>query len=166
MIMIKAHSKQGNEGEELVLHVECSTIIHAPQPQVIATYRDYCQWPRIFPTIRAVRATRVEAGRQTLAIDHREGPVVNILADVAPDEIELKEWKRRYTATFRNRFQPIPEGTRYTLQADLHLKGAYRLLTPFIRGYVRRQMERLVLQPMKKVMENQGDTPEPGTGAA
>jgi hypothetical protein len=88
-----------------------TAIIHAPQPQVIATYRDYRQWPQIFPTIRAVRATRVEAGRQTLAIDHREGPVVNILADVAPDEIELKEWKRRYTATFRNRFQSIPKGT-------------------------------------------------------
>lgn len=140
-----------------MLHVELSTIIHAPQPQVIATYRDYRQWPRIFPTIRAVRVMRVEAGQQTLAIDHREGPVVNMLADVAPDEIELKEWKRRYTATFRNCFQSIPEGTRYTLRADVQLKGVYRFLAPFIRGYVRRQMEQFVLQPMKAIMENQGD---------
>jgi hypothetical protein len=41
----------------------------------------------------------------------------------------------------------------------VQLKGAYRLLAPFIRGYVRRQMERLVLRPMKEAMENQGDHP-------
>lgn len=136
-----------------MLHMETAIVIHAPQPQVLATYRDYRNWPRIFPTIKRVRLTREQPGQQVLEIDHREGRVVNILTDIAPGEIELKEWKRRYDATFLNRFQAIPDGTRFTLRADIALKGVYRLLAPFVRWYVRRQMVTLVLEPMRMAAE-------------
>ena len=136
-----------------MLHMETAIVIHAPQPQVLAIYRDYRNWPRIFPTIKRVRLTREQPGQQVLEIDHREGRVVNILTDVAPGEIELKEWKRRYDATFLNRFQAIPDGTRFTLRADIALKGVYRLLAPFVRWYVRHQMVTLVLEPMRMAAE-------------
>jgi hypothetical protein len=48
-----------------------------------------------------------------------------------------------------NRFQVVPGGTRLTVGADIYLKGWARLLRPFLRGYVRRQIERLQLQPVK-----------------
>ena len=132
-----------------MVHIETSIVIHAPPEHVMAAYRDYHHWPQIFPTIKGVRLTREQPGQQVLEIDHQEGRVVNVLTDIAPDEIELQEWKKRYDATFRNCFQPIPAGTRYTLCADIALKGFYRLLTPFVRGYIRRQMVELVLEPVR-----------------
>ncbi len=136
-----------------MVHMETSVVIHAPQPKVLATYRDYRSWPQIFPTIKAVRLARERPGQRVLEIEHREGHVVNVLTDVAPDEIELKEWKRRYNATFRNRFQVIPDGTRFTLRADIALKGVYGLLAPFVRGYIRHQMVTLVLEPLRRAAE-------------
>lgn len=145
-----------------MLHVETSVIIHASSLTVQAIYRDYRAWPRIFPTIHAVHVLAEVAGRAVLEIDHREGHVVNVLTDVSPDTIELKEWKRRYTATFRNRFQAYPGGTRYSLSADIEPNGLFQLLTPFARGYIRRQMVRLVLEPVRVAAErgvivNQGN---------
>lgn len=137
-----------------MVHMETSVVIHAPQPEVLATYRDYRNWPRIFPTIKGVSLMCEQPGQQVLEIDHRDGHVVNILTDVAPGEIELKEWKRRYDATFLNRFQSIPDGTRFTLCADIALRGVYRLLAPFVRGYIRHQMVTLVLEPMRRAAES------------
>jgi hypothetical protein len=138
----------------MMLHIEASTTIHAPQPRVVAIYRDYRGWPRIFPTIKAVRLIGEKVGSQLLEIDHREGCMVNILTCVSAEEIELKEWKKRYDATFLNRFEAIPEGTRFTLVADIALKGVYQLAAPFVRGYIRRQMVRLVLEPIREAAED------------
>ncbi|HEU5098655.1 MAG TPA: hypothetical protein VFU22_06540 [Roseiflexaceae bacterium] len=79
----------------------------------------------------------------------------------APGEIKLQEWKKRYNATFRNRLQAIPEGTRYTLRADIALKGVYRFLAPFVRGYIRRQIAKLVLEPMRMAAEGGADREPP-----
>jgi Polyketide cyclase / dehydrase and lipid transport len=136
-----------------MLHIETSITIRTPQPTVAAIYRNYDDWPRVFPTIKAVRLIREEAGKQILEIDHQEGRVVNILTDVSPEQIELKEWKKRYDATFVNRFEAIPEGTRFTLAADISLKGVYKLLAPFMHGYIRQQMTTLVLDPIRRVAE-------------
>ncbi len=39
------------------------------------------------------------------------------------------------------------------MRGDIDLKGWARLLRPFLRGYVRRQIERLQLRPVKAEAE-------------
>jgi hypothetical protein len=131
------------------LRAVSSVLIRKPQAEVAALYRTYATWPKVFPTIRAVRLLREEAGRTTLEIDHREGRVINILTVVSPEEIKLEEVKRKYDATFLNRFEAVPEGTRYTLVGDIALKGPYKVLGPFLKGYIRKQMNAFVLEPLK-----------------
>jgi hypothetical protein len=147
-----------------VPHAEASIIIRAPRALVAQLYRDYQSWPQLFPaTIRGVRLVRAEADRTTLVIDHREGPVINILSEVSPNRVDLWESKRLYDGTFVNRFDPVPEGTRYTVSAEIVLKGLARLLDPFLSGYIRRQLTRYVLEPMRCAAEGTATSP---TGAA
>lgn len=82
--------------------------------------------------------------------------MVNILTAVSAEEIRLEEFKKRYDAVFLNRFEAVPEGTRYTLVGDISLKGLYRLLAPFLKGYIRKQMSKWVLEPVKTRAEAQG----------
>lgn len=105
-------------------HAEVSIIIHAPQARVAQQYRDYQSWPQLFPaTIRGVRLMRSEGGRTELEIDHREGKVLNVMTEVSPERVNLWEVKRRYEGSFVNRFEAVPEGTRYTIVADIKLKA-------------------------------------------
>lgn len=115
-------------------HASASMVIQAQPERVMQLYRDYTQWPRVFPaTIRGVRLIRSDGVRTEVEVDHREGLVPNVMTVVAPNRIDLGESKRRYDARFENRFDPIPEGTRYTVSADVRLKGAARLLAPMRR---------------------------------
>jgi hypothetical protein len=135
-------------------HVEESITIHAPQERVAGLYRDYRGWPRLFPaTIRGVRLVRDEPPCTTLEIDHREGLVPNVMTEVAPERIDLWESKRHYDATFINRFESVTEGTRYAVSADVTLKGAAKILGPLLHGYIRRQICRYVLEPMRQAAE-------------
>jgi hypothetical protein len=121
---------------------------------VAALYLDFNHWPQLFPaTIRGVRLVKSEPPRTTLEIDHREGLVPNVLMEVSPERVDLWESKRLYNATFINRFEPVPDGTRYTVSADIALKGAARVLGPLIRGYIRRQIHRYVLEPVCRAAE-------------
>jgi hypothetical protein len=86
-------------------------------------------------------------------VDHVEGKVVHELLVRPPGELELWEEKRRYDARFVNRFETIPGGTRFTVDGDIYLKGWARLLRPVLGGHVRRQIERLQLQPVKAEAE-------------
>jgi hypothetical protein len=87
-----------------------------------------------------------------LEVDHVEGKVSNELVVRAPDQLKLWEKKRR-DARFLNCFETVPDGTRFTLRGEIHLKGWARLLQPFLQGYVRRQMRQLQLQPVKAEAE-------------
>jgi hypothetical protein len=136
-----------------MLHIEVSIVIHAPQTKVADLYRDYDNWLNVFPTIQAVRLVREDANKTVLAIDHWEGQVVNILTFVSPTQIDLEEFKKRYDARFSNHFEAVPEGTRYLVVADVSLKGIAKLLEPFLGAYVRRQIIRLVLEPIKQSAE-------------
>lgn len=135
--------------------VDADTIIHARPARVAALYREWRGWPTLFPaTIRGVRLVREEPGRTVVEVDHRTaGRVVNVLRDVSDEEIELEEFKPRYDATFVNRFEPVPAGTRYLVRADIRLRGAFRLLGPLLGGYTRRQVRRYVLDPMRRAAE-------------
>jgi hypothetical protein len=75
---------------------------------------------------------------------------------VAPDRVDLWESKRLYDATFTNRFEPRGDDTRYVVAADVRLKGAARMaavLGPLLAGYIRYQMRRFVLEPMRRAAE-------------
>ena len=136
-----------------MLHVEVSTTVKAPRQTVLDIYADYAGWPRLFPTISGVRLVRREGAKLVLEVDHVEGKVVNELLVRPPDTLELWEEKRRYDARFSNRFENVPGGTRFTVRGDIYLKGWARLLQPLLRGYVRRQIERLQLRPVKAKAE-------------
>ena len=136
-----------------MLHVEASTIVHASPVQAADIYCDFNNWPSVFPTIHAVRLIREDAGKIVLAIDHWEGQVVNILTFISPTEIQLVEIKKHYDAQFLNRFEVAPDGARYTVLAYISLKGFAKFLKPFLGGYVRRQIIRFVLEPIKQTAE-------------
>jgi Polyketide cyclase / dehydrase and lipid transport len=136
-----------------VLHAEVTTTVEAPRETVAAVYAEWTSWPRLFPTIGAVRLVRREGATLVLEVDHLEGKVVNELTVRSPGEIDLWEEKRRYDARFLNRFEAVPGGTRFTVSGEVFLKGWARLLQPFLGGYVRRQMRRLQLQPVKAEAE-------------
>jgi hypothetical protein len=94
-----------------------------------------------------------EGPKLVLEVDHVEGKVSNELMVRPPDQLELWEKKRRYNARFLNRFETVPDGTRFTVRGEIHLKGWARLLQPFLQGYVRHQMRQLQLEPVKAEAE-------------
>jgi hypothetical protein len=136
-----------------VLQVEVSTTVEAPRETVLGVYADYAGWPRLFPTIGGVRLLGRQGPKLVLQVDHAEGKVLNELVVRPPDRLDLWEEKRRYDAWFRNRFDRVPGGTRFTARGEIHLKGWARLLRPFLGGFARRQMRRLQLEPVKAEAE-------------
>ena len=136
-----------------MMRIEVSATVRAPQRIVMDVYADYTNWPRLFPTIRDVRLIRHEGNKLVLAIDHVEGAVINELVIRRPDEIELWEVKRHYNALFRNRFEPVGDGTRFTIKAEIDLHTPVRFLQPFLYDYARRRIERFQVAPVKAEAE-------------
>jgi hypothetical protein len=139
----------------MVVHAVASRVIRAAPERVSALYRDYLGWPQLFPaTIRGTRLVGEEGSSKTIEVDHAtEGKVVNVMTVLSPDEIRLEEHKRRYDARFVNRFEPHAQGTRYTVAAEVALKGPLRLLAAIARPIVRWQIDRFVLRPMQALVE-------------
>jgi hypothetical protein len=137
-----------------VIHTEVSDTIRASPVKVAGIFRNYRIWPRVFSaTIRGVRLVGEDRGIELLEIDHVEGKVINRLRVVSSALIELEECKKLFDGHFANRFEPVPGGTRYTVVADITLKGPYKVLEPFLRPYVRKQITRFVINPMKQAAE-------------
>jgi hypothetical protein len=134
-----------------VIHTVVSTEINAPPERVAALYADYEGWPGLFPdTIRGVRLLSDDGQRKTIEVDHAtEGKVINIMIAVSPREIHLEEFKRRFDARFMNRFEAVGQGTRYSIVAEVQLKGATRALGPLLTPVVRVRLRRFVLEPMR-----------------
>jgi 2-polyprenyl-3-methyl-5-hydroxy-6-metoxy-1,4-benzoquinol methylase len=133
-----------------------STEISAPPELVAALYADWAEWPRLFPaTIRGVRLLSDDGQRKTIEVDHAtEGKVINIMMVVSPHEIRLDEFKHRFDARFINRFEAAGQGTRYSIVADVQLKGMVRALAPLAPPIVRARLKRFVLEPMRAAVEN------------
>lgn len=138
-----------------MLHTEVSSIIHAPPARVAAIYLDFRNWHRLFPTISGTRLVRDEDGTKTIAVDHWEGKVINLLRVESAERVRLEEFKRRFDAVFWNCFEPAREGTRYRVLADVRLKSWAKLLQPFLRLYVRREIRRFVIEPLRAAAENE-----------
>jgi len=138
-----------------------SRLIRAAPERVSALYQDYSRWPLLFPaTIRAARLVRECGAKRTIEVDHATaGKVINVMTVVSPREIQLEEWKPRYDARFVNIFDPVDGGTRYTVTAEVALKGALRLLTAIVAPIVRWQMKRFVLAPMQALAEGPPSAP-------
>ena len=131
-----------------------SKLIFAPKERVIGVYADYASWPRLFAkTIKGVRLVEDSGAVKTLEIEHVEGRVINVMSLVSSEEIRLKEWKTRYAAEFTNRFEPTASGTRYSVTAQVTLKGALKALAPIAKPIIRARIERLLIDPVKRMSE-------------
>jgi hypothetical protein len=135
------------------VQVLVSLAVRAPAATVYEAYADYRRWPTVFPAISGVRLVQHDGHHLVLEVDHIEGKVINVLTLQPGRELRLWESKRRYDASFVNRFESAPGGARVTVTGDIRLKGPVRFLAPFLRPYVRRQILRLTLQPLKTAAE-------------
>jgi hypothetical protein len=144
--------------------IEEESAIHivAPPERVAAVYRDVENWGHTFPaTIESARVIKAGNHWKLIEVDHKkEGRVSNTLIDLSPTEIELRESKTKFNASFYNRFERTANGgTHYVIHAFISLKGIYKLLKPLLGGYVRRQtlkqVKRYVLEPLKVAAEKQ-----------
>lgn len=142
-----------------MIRATVSEHINAPAGRVFALYANPGNWPQIFPTIRAVRIVRESGDEKVVEVDHiYEGKILNVVRKVSASRIDLEESKRRYDATFMNVIHPEPGGTRYTVSAEVHLKGFYRLAALFVKPVVLAQLRRYVLVPMKTAAEMESPT--------
>jgi hypothetical protein len=158
-------SKSAEVEVSTMVHAVAWKLIHAPPARLMALYLDYQRWPALFPaTIRGVRLLGEHGEATRLVIDHAtEGEVINILKVLGPSEIQLEEMKPRYDARFINRFEAVPGGTRYSVVAEIALKGRLRALAPIAAPFVRARLDRYVLEPMRASAEGEAvGAPAPG----
>lgn len=144
------------------IRAQASIDIAALPERVAAVYRDVEKWGETFPaTIERARVIESGDNWKQIEVSHRmEGRVPNTLIFLSDTEIWLEESKKRFDAAFLNRFQPADGGgTHYIITAYISLKGIYKVLEPFLTGYVRRraleQMKNYVLQPLKTAAEKE-----------
>jgi len=139
-----------------------SVHINAAAERVFKLYADPANWPRVFPKIQAVRVVREVGDEKVVEVDHvDEGKVINVMHMVSPTRIELGESKRRYDAVFMNTMESESGGTRFTVSAEVRLKGFVRLAEPFVKPVALFQIRRYVLMPMKNVAESEPPAGQP-----
>jgi hypothetical protein len=143
------------------VHASISQVIRAAPERVSAIYQDYGHWADIFPsTIRGTRLIRENETTKAIEVDHASGGrVLNLMTVVSPNVIRLEEFKPHYDARFTNRFDGDAQGTRYTVSADVQLKGLLRLFALIARPIIRRRIARFVLRPMKAMAEAAASAP-------
>ncbi|HET6596787.1 MAG TPA: SRPBCC family protein [Anaerolineales bacterium] len=144
--------------------IEEQAAIHiaAPPERVAAVYRDVEHWGDTFPaTIQSARVIKTGNNWKEVDVTHKqEGRVPNTLIDLSPTEIGLWESKKKFNAGFLNRFERTANGeTHYVVHAYIRPKGIYKLIRPFLVGYVHRQalkqVKGYVLEPLKVAVEKQ-----------
>ena len=143
------------------IRVRTSLYIRARPTRLAALYLDYEGWPRLFPaTIRSVRRLDSLDNAITVEVDHRtEGHVVNIIHPRSATVIALEEFKPKFDAAFINRFDRVPGGTRYTVDAQVRFHMPWALLAPVLGGIVRRRVRRFVLEPMRAAADREAPRP-------
>jgi hypothetical protein len=139
------------------VHTSVTTTVHAPRDQVVALLLDYAEWPRIFSeTIADTELVRRDAHSLVVTVHHRrEGRVMNVLTDCGDGIVTLREFKRRFNATFVNRFARSPGGTRYTIDAEVRIKRPFSVIAPLLRGVVERALRRYTMDPLRAAAERE-----------
>ena len=128
--------------------------MRAPAEAVQGLFADYQRWPEIFPMVAAVRLISMQPGTLVVMVRHRRyGEVINRLTDPGDATLVLEEEKPTHDAHFVNQFAPAPGGARVTVVMDVRLKGARSLAAAFIGPYMRHQMRRLTLEPLRRAAE-------------
>jgi hypothetical protein len=138
-----------------IVHVTVKTTVQAMRGRLVGLLLDYAQWPRIFSaTIARTELVRRDARSMVVMVHHRrEGRVVNVLTDCGDGVVVLREFKPRYVATFVNHFDPVPDGTRYTVDAALRIKQPFTLIAPLLRGVVERAIRRYTIEPLRSAAD-------------
>ena len=146
-----------------VVRARVTTFIRAPRDRVAELFLDYAQWPRLFPaTIAGVTLVRQDASSLSVLVEHRrEGRVLNELYLCEHGVVELREYKRRFDATFVNRFDDAPTGTLYTIDAEVRVKRPYAPLAPLLGWIVRRALRRYTMEPLRLAAERDRERPQP-----
>lgn len=146
------------------IRAEAAIDIAAPPEYVAAVYRDVEKWGETFPaTIEHAQVTETGDNWNRIEVAHKkEGHVPNMLIFLSDTEIGLEESKKKFEASFLNKFERAAGGgTHYVMTAYINLKGVYKVkvLKPFLKGYVRRQalkqMRSYVLVPLKTAAEKE-----------
>ena len=118
--------------------------------EVAQMFLDVEGWPRLFPaTVRAVRLVERDWPRTVVDVAHRVGRVRNILTTVSPREVLLEEWKPRYRARFRYRFEAEGHHTRLVLTGEIYLERWAAFLESLLASYARRQIRKYVIEPIQ-----------------
>jgi len=139
--------------------------ISAPVHHVAALYADWPRWPELFAaTILSLRPLKTEPDLAVLAINHVEGPVLNVLVRHSATDYELCEQKPRYFARFQNQFKPQERGTRYIVTANVTVHGPIRGFGPLLEPLVRRRLHRYLLEPLRDAAERSADTSNSSAG--
>lgn len=144
------------------IQVQAAIDIAAPPDRVAAVYCNVGKWSEIFPaTIEHAKIIETGDNWKEIKVAHKhEGRVPNTLIFLSDTEIGLEESKKIFNASFLNSFEPATGGgTHYVITAYISLKGVYKVLKPFLKGYVRRQalkqMSSYVLGPLKTAAEKE-----------
>jgi hypothetical protein len=77
-----------------------------------------------------------------------------VLTDCSDGVVVLREFKRRFNATFVNRFVRLQAGTRYTIDAEVRLKPPFSIFAPLLRGVVDRALRRYTMEPLRVAAES------------
>ena len=138
------------------MHVTMAVDVDAPASLVYRAFADPARWPQVFPAIHATEVLGGDGVTLRVLVHHDEGEVRNWLTLMPPSRIDLRERKRRYDATFVNRFNDTGEATsRIVVEASIRFRVPWvTLLAPLVRPYVRRQLMTLTLLPLKRAAES------------
>ena len=144
------------------IQAQAAIDIAAPPKHIAAVYSEVEKWGETFPaTIERAEVSETGDNWKQIVVTHKnEGRVPNTLIFLSETEMGLEESKKRFNASFLNQFEPAANGgTHYVITAYISLKGIYKALKPFIKGYVRgqalKQMKSYVLDPLKTAAEKE-----------
>ena len=137
------------------VHTRVAITVRAPRDRLVALLLDHAQWPRIFSeTIADTALVRRDAHSLVVMVHHRrDGRVLNVLTDCGNGVVALREFKQRFNATFVNRFARASVGTRYTIDAEVHVKQPFSVIAPLLRGVVERALRRYTMDPLRAAAE-------------
>lgn len=149
--------------------IEGEIVIRRPAEVVFDYVADQSNEPRYNPhMVRAQKITPgpVRAGTQFRSTVRRMGRTADLLSSYTdydrPRLLATATTMKQADFDYTLAFDPISGSTRMRWSGDVHLKGAFRLLRPFITRAGIRQEQR-IWQNLKQLLEHPDDASPPET---